>query len=510
MNRLLLMYLTAIGLLAASGLIATAGESGAMPEDRYDQAAIASGRVSLDEIRRQGLITFSTPFNKLDGYGDGPSGRPTMGGNGTLLRVNGLDAQSCLECHSVVKAGTMPPVLGIGGVGGSNSNAIVEPTRIGMADLGGGVNDFDGRFANPPFLFGSGGVEMLGLEMTHDLQRLKAQALANPGTTVELETKGVYFGSITADGAGNLDTTNVTGVKPDLVVRPFGRKGEFATVRAFDQGAMTFHFGMQPVEIVGEGVDEDGDGVVNEITVGDLSSLHVFATSLERPYGERRTGAAARGYATFKAIGCVECHRPALDTDGRELPLRFPEVETDMGANVYARIDLSRSMPGFKRNRRGGVRVPLFSDLRHHDMGEGLKENFHKATSEENRTFITARLWGVADTAPYLHDGRATTLTEAILAHGGEAQVVRDRFDDLSEAKQDEVLAFLRSLRTPQDPAKQIVEYMTKGKGSKGSAGGHCDTPVKKPAPKKHDWRTVLKKRKRATWWPRLMKRFCR
>ena len=509
MHRLPLMYLLAICVLAASGLIASAGESGNLPTDRYDQAAIASGRVPLDEIRRQGLITFATPFNKLDGYGDGPSGRPTMGGNGTLLRVNGLDAQSCLECHSVVRANTMPPVLGIGGVGGSNSNAIVEPTRIGMHDIGGGTNDFDGRFANPPFLFGSGGVELLGLEMTRDLQRLKARAIANPGTTVELETKGVWFGSITADAAGNVDTSSVTGVTPDLVVRPFGRKGEFATVRAFDIGAMQFHFGMQPSEVVGQGVDEDGDGVVDEIAPGDLSALHIFATSLDRPYGERLAGAAARGYATFRSIGCVECHRPSLETDGRHLPLRFPEVETDMDANVFLRLDLSHPMPGFRRNRQGGVTVPLFSDLRHHDMGEGLKENFHAASAEQNRTFVTARLWGVADTAPYLHDGRATTLTEAILAHGGEAQVVRDRFADLDEAGRDEVLAFLRSLRTPNDPAKHVTDYMqARGKTAPAGGGGHGHAG--RPVVKKHDWREVVRTRKAGTWWPKLFARATR
>jgi CxxC motif-containing protein (DUF1111 family) len=66
--------------------------------------------------------------------------------------------------------------------------------------------------------------------------------------------------------------------------------------------------------------------------------------------------------------------------------------------------------------------------------------------------FVTARLWGVADTAPYLHDGRATTLTEAILWHGGEAQAVRDAFEGLDAAGRESLLAFLRSLRTPPAP----------------------------------------------------------
>jgi CxxC motif-containing protein (DUF1111 family) len=66
-----------------------------------------------------------------------------------------------------------------------------------------------------------------------------------------------------------------------------------------------------------------------------------------------------------------------------------------------------------------------------------------------NRSFITARLWGVADTAPYLHDGRATTLTEAIEWHGGDALAARNKYFALSDNKKIELLTYLRSLRTP-------------------------------------------------------------
>ena len=59
--------------------------------------------------------------------------------------------------------------------------------------------------------------------------------------------------------------------------------------------------------------------------------------------------------------------------------------------------------------------------------------------------FLTENLWGVGSTAPYLHDGRATTLTEAILEHGGEAQVSRDNFVKLTAAQRNDVLAFLNN-----------------------------------------------------------------
>ncbi len=73
----------------------------------------------------------------------------------------------------------------------------------------------------------------------------------------------------------------------------------------------------------------------------------------------------------------------------------------------------------------------------------------HKATDHENKRFTTARLWGVRDSAPYLHDGRALTIIDAILALGGEAQYARDNFENLDETKKKAVLSFLYSLKTP-------------------------------------------------------------
>ncbi|NIL99941.1 MAG: hypothetical protein GTO30_13560, partial [Acidobacteria bacterium] len=180
----------------------------------------------------------------------------------------------------------------IGGAGGTNSNAIIMPTAVDPADLDlDGTAAFNGRFANPPFMFGLGGVELAGLEMTAALQAYKQYAIDNPGVPVSLDTKGVNFGTIVADGLGNVDTSGVQGVSEDLVIRPFGRKGEFATTREFDIGAMQFHFGMQPTEEVGSGIDGDGDGVVDEIIEGELSALSVFLSTLARPEQDKVDGA---------------------------------------------------------------------------------------------------------------------------------------------------------------------------------------------------------------------------
>lgn len=484
-----------VALWAMAGL---AQEGPALPEDSLTMErmfdGLADGSVTLHSLRRRGMEVFTTPFNTFDGFGDGPyvgefpstefGHRPTLQGNGMTLRVNGLDAQSCNECHSFVKQSARPPVLGIGGVGGIVQNAIIMPSLIDVADSADvrvnytsghdpdlplspdGAADFDGRYANPPFLFGGGGVELLAKEMTSDLQGALITARAAPaGTITRLATHGVDFGQIETNEGGEV-ALHVEGIgfednagrRPEdvLVVRPFGRKGENFSMRDFDRVAMQFHFGMQPVEVVGEHVDADGDGVVNEVTAVEMSALHVFDVSNPVPVIERLGDEGVAGFGHFLDSGCADCHRPVLKTRSRHLPLSFPEVPEDPWANVYAEIDLVevgfKPVPG-----EDGVFVPLFADLKRHDMGEGLRETFSRGEIP-NADFTTARLWGVADTAPYLHDGRATTLTQAIEAHGGDAQTARDAFMQLSNEDRAQVIAFLGRLRTPENPNEELIE----------------------------------------------------
>ncbi len=451
------LFVTLIFLTTVAFAENMTGEGPNLGTDRITQAQIEGG-LPLEEIIKAGMKVFTTPFNKLDGYGDGHfdlaegdpreiGNRPTLGNNGAILRVNGLDAQTCLECHFVASFSTIPWTIGIGGVAGSNSNVFFMPSYIDVADINPG--HFNGRFINPPFVFGAGCVELCAKEMTYDLQKLKAEAIANPGTLIHLKTKGVYFGKIKADNSGYVDTSYVEGIDPDLVVRPFGRKGEVTTLREFDTGAMQVHFGMQPVDVVGE-LDADGDDVVNEILTGELSALHIFQATLPVPFMERLTRKAERGFWIFKKIGCAKCHIPFLNTKSKYLTFSHEEVKTDPMANVYFKVNLIETAH-CKPNHEGGIIVPLFADLKRHDMGPGMAESLdiEGVDDKKNREFTTARLWGCRDTFPYGHDGRALTLTEAILMHGGEGQNARDRFDALSETRKKKLISFLYSLRTP-------------------------------------------------------------
>lgn len=473
-----LIQLITVGLLASTASVSFGtelpGEEPRLQEAgvTVTQAQLESGRLKLREVQRQGLLVFSTQFNSYDGYGDGPPDlrdplklgeRVTLQANGSFLRVHGLDGQSCLECHSVVSNASVPPVFGIGGFGGSASNALVAGGAIDPEVRGAG---FSGRFINPPALFGAGGIQALGLEMTSDLQRLMREAQQREGLDVRLETKGVDFGVLRFE-SGEFDFSGVEGIDEDLVVRPFGRKGEFSTVRAFDLEALPFHFGIQPVEVVGVDVDEDGDGVVNEIGVGPVSALEVFITTLPAPIQERQRKGDS-GSALFNEMGCETCHRPSLVTDGPTLSYRFPEDSIDTSVNVFLEVDLEDEDLGFASAGKG-IQVGLYADLKRHDMGPGLSENFG---SRLDRMFTTARLWGVADSAPYMHDGRALTLNAAILMHGGEAQAAADAFAAAEVEEQAALLRFLRSLRTPVRAAAEHTAGLSERKNRSSSNSG--------------------------------------
>ncbi|NNM14161.1 MAG: hypothetical protein HKO58_07535, partial [Gammaproteobacteria bacterium] len=96
-----------------------------------------------------------------------------------------------------------------------------------------------------------------------------------------------------------------------------------------------------------------------------------------------------------------------------------------------------------------------------HNMGQSMAEDFTFANEQTNQEFITARLWGIADTAPYMHDGRAFTLVEAISMHGSpnsDAVTAAENFAALSDFEKNQVLSFLLSLRTPKEPVKDLLK----------------------------------------------------
>src|SRR5207249_1752663 len=127
-------------------------------------------------------------------------------------------------------------------------------------------------------LYGAGPIEMLAREMTEELHAIRNSAihrayLSFGNVPAHLTAKGIDFGDIVAHPDGTVDTSGVRGISPDLTVRPFHQNGAAVSIRHFTNDAMNQHLGIQSAERFGLDVDPDGDGIVNELTVGDMTAI---------------------------------------------------------------------------------------------------------------------------------------------------------------------------------------------------------------------------------------------
>lgn len=135
-----------------------------------------------------------------------------------------------------------------------------------------------------------------------------------------------------------------------------------------------------------------------------------------------QTKSAKEGRVLFYAAGCQACHQPSFTTDESET---FPHL--------------------------AGQKIWPYSDFLIHDMGPELSDGRpdHLASGSEWRT---APLWGlgfqkqVNGSKAYLHDGRATSVEEAILWHGGEAAQAHSKFIQLSKTERSSLISFVESL----------------------------------------------------------------
>jgi len=437
----LVCAMSALGLTLGGLSAATATEIGETPNQTHiEQSQIDRGELSLFEVIRHGQNLFANDFNTLDGHGD-PE-RPGLNALGIATgfnRVSGPDSLACVACHS-------KPFVG----GGGDNTAAIFPgfNRPDNVD----ALSFEGlNVKNSQSVFGGGPKQRLAEEMTAELQAIAAQAQEQAAAggqpaTLPLSAKGVPFGEITALPDGTLDTAAVEGVSKDLVIRPFNSVGAIVSLREFTIGAMEQHFGIEAEEQFG--ADGDGDGFTRELTVGDLTAAALFQAALPIPIqvlpnDPVRRQAAQRGRQVFDEIGCDGCHRPRMVLEDRIFRERAP------GSALTNDLDLSRDgfAPRLRALPNGRGLVELYSDLKRHDMGPELAEPLLQVDRESTQHFLTLPLWGVASTGPWLHDGRATTLTEAILLHGGDAQDESDRFDQLASDRQMELIEFLKSLQ---------------------------------------------------------------
>lgn len=209
----------------------------------------------------------------------------------------------------------------------------------------------------------------------------------------------------------------------------FGRKAQTATlleqtVEAYHQDiGITSDF--RPIE------NPHGYSSVPIATVDPVADPEIPSATIQSVVHYLRTlapsapgamdAAREQGRQLFASVGCASCHVPTLRT----------------GTTSIAALS----------NRD----VTLYSDLLLHDMGEELAD--HRADGSANgREWRTTPLWGLRLMEAFLdgqaflmHDGRARSVDEAILLHGGEAAAVRAAYSALSANDKAALLDFVRS-----------------------------------------------------------------
>lgn len=167
------------------------------------------------------------------------------------------------------------------------------------------------------------------------------------------------------------------------------------------------------------------DGLDDEYEVSDsiLTSVAFYIRTLAVPVRRNADNATVlAGKRIFTEAKCFACHRPQLRT---KTDVAFPEISNQV---IYP-----------------------YTDMLVHDMGADLADN-RPDNEADGREWRTAPLWGIGLTRivnghqNFLHDGRARTLMEAIMWHGGEAEQAKEQVRQLSEQDRAALIKFLESL----------------------------------------------------------------
>ncbi|MET0622684.1 MAG: di-heme oxidoredictase family protein [Pyrinomonadaceae bacterium] len=465
-------------------------------------------RLPIEALLVHGRLLFNANWTDQEG-----GGRPLTKGTGRPLsdpsrpltgqrafnRVSAPDANSCTGCHNA------PHGLS-GGGGDFVTNVFVlgqrfdsvsfdpsdtMPTRGTLDETGQPASlSSVANLRSTTGMFGAGYLEMLARQMTADLQRIRDTI--RHGETKELSAKGVNFGKLTLTKQGLWDTSQVEGLPrlsllttgshnpPSLIIRPWHQAGNVVSIREFTNNAYNHHHGIQPTERFGLGTDPDGDGFVNEMTRADVTAVSVWQATLQVPgrvipRDPEVERAVLLGERVFERIGCAACHVPSLPLPNQGWvytePNPFnPPGNLRSGETQDLRVDLSAEVlpaPRLGPDASGTVWVEAYTDFKLHNIcepgeAEPLDMNqsqWSKKFKEGNCRFLTKRLWGAANEAPFFHHGLFTTLRQSVLAHAGEALTSRRAFQALPSVEQDALVEFLKTLQVlPPGTKDRVVD----------------------------------------------------
>jgi CxxC motif-containing protein (DUF1111 family) len=166
------------------------------------------------------------------------------------------------------------------------------------------------------------------------------------------------------------------------------------------------------------------------MTVDESDALVAFVRAIPRPNQARPSlPEEAAGSTIFQAIGCATCHVPVLgNIDGIYSDLLLHDLGPEVnGLGGYSTGQSSESSTSNAAANTGSL----------------------EPTGQEWRT---PPLWGLRDSAPYMHDGSARSLAEVLRRHGGEASESASRYGRLNDYQRMQIQSFLLSLRAPHSP----------------------------------------------------------
>ncbi|HEX4610336.1 MAG TPA: di-heme oxidoredictase family protein [Urbifossiella sp.] len=260
-------------------------------------------------------------------------------------------------------------------------------------------------------LFGAGWIDLIS-------DRAILRNARNRGVRTAVRELALHFDDIPVGKA-----RNVSGG-----VGKFGWRGQFATLAEFVSAACANELGLgtptsqQARSFTAAGPDR---GSEPDLDRGQVRSLVAFVKTLPRPVEADGGESAARGKHVFREIGCAVCHVPDLGgvkgVYSDFLLYTMEDPPPPGGSDPYGPPPPQLNLPP------------------------------RPADEPEPSEWKTPPLWGVADSAPYWHDGSAPTLRDAILHHKGMGKSVTERFKALPAADQAAVVTFLGTLKAPPD-----------------------------------------------------------
>jgi CxxC motif-containing protein (DUF1111 family) len=233
----------------------------------------------------------------------------------------------------------------------------------------------------------------------------------------------------------------------------FGWKGQKASLRDFVLNACATELGL---DVPGEPQSRsphkpDYVAPGNDLTEAQCDQLVSFVAELPAPAQTEPKDAAAAAYLDsgrklFGNVGCATCHTPDL---GEAKGIYSDLLLHDMGASLGDIGAYGSVPPNTTEDDELKQPLPPLVSFNPAAVKPAKPAEEAKLVGALRQEWRTPPLWGLRDSAPYLHDGRAGTIEQAIALHDGEAARSARQFFQLSAKERQHLTAFLRSLTAP-------------------------------------------------------------